>query len=384
MAVRHFGSMSSSMRWWFATLLGCIGALALESYAFWGKWLAYPHVFSKLLCMLLIFGAYVYYRRNPVVGIGELLAWVPIVVVLNLVVYHPESLTVGGFLNHERGVSVTSAFLLVLPAVYFFNRYLTGGSMLLLICFFATCGLVVFLQHRTVWVSTAVALALNLLLLRKTAGIRLDSQRLLPMFLLPTIVILLGGMAAIAENPLVVDKLAENIADIQNPDKQGTGSWRLLQYESYVPYLEKYPIAGMRLEGFELPIQFYSPDSGEPVWDNFTGHHFHSFYLDRLFYFGYLGLALTIAVPAVLLIRRVFRSEPFTPDAAALVAYSLCSFLYGISYDWPIAHYALLGLALAVISPLPKRQPITPSAMPASPPPVSSAPAYASVSAPST
>jgi hypothetical protein len=103
----------------------------------------------------------------------------------------------------------------------------------------------------------------------------------------------------------------------------------------------------MRLKGFELPIQFYHSNTGEAVWINGTGHHFHSFYVDRLFYFGLLGLLLAVGPPIYLVIKRLRQPEPMTLEAVTLVAYACGALVYGVSYNWPDYYLGLLGLALA-------------------------------------
>lgn len=49
---RYYRYFQPVVRAWLWVLLGCIGALALESYALWHSWARYPHVFSKLTALL--------------------------------------------------------------------------------------------------------------------------------------------------------------------------------------------------------------------------------------------------------------------------------------------------------------------------------------------
>ncbi|GAB2779034.1 hypothetical protein HNQ93_001557 [Hymenobacter luteus] len=355
----YFRYLSPVMRRWLLVTLAATAALALESYNGWGTPLVYPHVFAKLLILLPIFALYAYYRRHPLplpLFMGLLLGGL----VINLAFYHPEALSVSAFLENERGFDVTSAFLLLLPALYHFNHYLTRGGLLRLAVFFLILGLIVFLQHRTVWLTTALALALNGLLVAagRVAGARLSMPRLLPVVLMPLIAGLLGGAALVLDNPQVLRRLETSLEDIEHADKQGTGSWRLHQIETYLPFVEEHPVAGMRLEGFELPVQFYG-DGDTPVWADRTGHHFHSFYLDRLFYFGVLGLLLVLAVPIGQLWKRARQPVPFSGATAAFVCYAGCSLLYGVSYDWPPYLYGLLGLTLALAAPAPIAAPAT-------------------------
>jgi len=355
----YFRYLSPVMRRWLLVTVAATGLLALESYNGWGTPMVYPHVFAKLTILLPIFALFAYYRCHAL-PVSLLMFLALLGLTANLAVYHPEALSLSAFLENERGFQVTSALLLLLPALYYFNQYLTRGGLLRLGVFFVILALIVFLQHRTVWLTTALALVVNglLIVFRRVEGIQLTPNRLLPILLLPLVVGSLGGAAVVLDNPQVLKKLEESVSDIENADKQGTGSWRLKQIEAYQPFVEENPVAGLRLEGFELPIQFYG-DGDAPIWRDRTGHHFHSFYLDRLFYFGLLGLLLVVAVPIGLLVRRVRQPVPFSPTTAALVSFISCTLLYGFSYDWPPYLYALLGLTLVAAFPLPYMAPTT-------------------------
>ncbi|MCB2407990.1 O-antigen ligase family protein [Hymenobacter lucidus] len=385
--VRSWRWFSPGMWRWLILAVLSMAALVLESYADWGTWMVYPHVLGKLTPFLVLFGAYAYYRRYGIPPLGFVMSAVPVMVVLNIILYHPATFTLGGFLGHERGVDTTSAFLLVLPAVYFLNRYLVGNSWLFLFYFFADLGVIIFLQHRTVWLSTGLALLLNLLLVARASTTSLRLRRFLPILALPLLFGLLGGLTMVLNNPDVLKKLNNNVEDISNSESQGTGSWRLQQFEAYEPFIREYPIAGMRLKGFELPIQFFDKTSGAPVWPNYTGHHFHSFYVDRLFYFGFLGLLLAIAPIVLLVVRCLKQARPLPLDTIALVAYAGCGLLYGVSYDWPFYFFGVIGFTMAAVE-VAALEPVAPPApRPASPaaepffstPTAPSRPAHASV-----
>lgn len=348
----YFRYLSPVMRKWLLVVLAATAALALESYNGWGTPMVYPHVFAKLMALLPIFGLFAYYRCHPLPA-PVLMVLLLAGLVINLAFYHPDALSLSAFLENERGFDVTSAFLLLLPALYYFNQYLSRGGLLRLGVFFVLLALIVFLQHRTVWLTTAMALVLNgaFVLMGRVEGARLSTSRLLPVLLMPLVLGLIGGAAVVLDNPKVLRKLESSVEDIENADKQGTGSWRLQQFETYQPFVEEHPVLGMRLEGFELPMQFYG-DGDHPVWADHTGHHFHSFYLDRLFYFGVLGLLLVLVVPIGQLWQRVRQRVPFSPTTAAFVSYASSALLYGISYDWPPYLYGVIGLTLALAAPV--------------------------------
>ncbi len=361
------------MRRWFLLVAAGLGALALESYAGWNSWMVYPHVFGKYLVLIHVFAIYAFHRRFGPPPFGLLMAVILLGLGLNLACYHPDALSLSAFLSNERGFDSTSAMLLLLPTLYYLNQYLTRGGLWRLMTFFGGVALIVFLQHRSVWLSMGAALALNAVLLAtgRVAGARLSSARLLPMALVPLFVLLSGGLAAVS-NPRVLKRLEASIDDIQHADRQGTGSWRLDQLNAYLPFIEAHPIAGMRLEGFELPVQFFrlANDGGSsvPVWQGRTGHHFHSFYVDRLFYFGIVGLALTLLVPLLLLVRRVLSPVPLPPASAACIVFSLSTLVYGFSYDWPLYFLGVLGLSLAAAAE-PSRVVVPPALAPVPPPP---------------
>lgn len=359
LTVLYYRYMEVAMQRWLLVMGAALGALALESYAGWHTWMVYPHVFGKFLIMIHLFSVYGFTRRFGMPPLGLLVGVILAGLLANLVFFHPDSLSMSAFVANERGFTSTGAMLMLLPTLYYFNQYLTVGGLARLLMFFMCAALIIFLQHRSVWISMGVALALNsaLLALKRVEGARLSSARLMPMFLIPVFVAISGGVVVLSD-PHVVKRLETSLEDIMHADKQGTGSWRLQQFESYKPFLKEYPIAGMRLKGFELPMQFYSFGTDEPVWKDRTGHHFHSFYVDRLFYFGGLGLLLTVLVPVLLLGRRLLSPAPLPPGSVALVLFSLSTLIYGISYDWAMYFFALLGLSLAAAAE-PSRVPVT-------------------------
>ena len=374
-----FRYMAPLMKRWLVVVVVALGALALESYGGWGSWMVYPHVFAKVLILVHVFAIYGLYRRYGLPPMGLLMGLVLVALVINLVYCHSDALSVSSFLNNERGVDVTAPMLLLLVTLYYFNQYLTTGRMPQLLAFLFGVVVIIFLQHRSVWISMAVALTINLalLMLHRVEGARLSSSRLLPIFLIPLFVLISGGLAAVSD-PHVLRRLEASIDDIQHADKQGTGSWRLDQFKAYLPYIEDHPIIGMRLKGFELPVQFYrlADDGGSevPVWPDRTGHHFHSFYIDRLFYFGVAGLLLTLLVPVLLLVRRLLSPVPLPPASAACIVFSLSTLAYSFSYDWPLYFLGVLGLSLAAAAQ-PSRVAVRPPQAPV-PVPAPAVPGY--------
>jgi hypothetical protein len=361
--LRYYRYLEPVMRMWFFVVIGYMMFLSLESYGIWGSWMKYPHVLSKLLKLLPIFGIYAFYRRYPEPPYRLLVAVLFPTMLVTLVVFFPEALSLGSFLETERGFSVVSAYLILFFGLFCLNWYISRNSFVCGLTFLLCVVLIIFLQHRTVWVCMALAVSINILLLIfRVPEVRAIGQRMMVLGGLGLALGLTSGMAVVLDNPDVLKKLAKSIADIQNPTTQGTGTFRMMQYESYMPLVEQRPLAGWRLKGFEVPIQFYSPDSGEPYWPDYTGHHFHSLYLDRLFYFGIIGVLMLLLLPIVVIGKRLLQTSQLSVETAALLAFTATSPVFGLSYDWPIYMYGVIGLVLAITAPMP-----APAALPTAP-----------------
>ena len=360
--------MEPLIRKWMYVVLACIGGLMLESYADQGSWMAYPHVFSKLFVLLIMFGVYAFHRRFGLPSMSQLIGALVFVLLANLLVFHRDSLSLSAFAENERGFGSAAAYLFVPVTLYCLNRYLTHGNILMLLSFFVCLPLIIFLQHRSVWIATAIAVPLDLLLLLRTPGAKFSFTKVVMLVGLPAILGSLGVTMVVLNNPEVVTRMQTNVEDMANADKQGTGSWRLKQIESYMPLVYERPVAGWRLEGFEVPMQFYDPSNDQPMWADHTGHHFHNFYLDRAYYFGILGIVMVLLVPLIRVGQRLLQRGPMRADTAALIAYFGCLLVFGASFDWSTYHFGLLGLLLAAVAepePAPRAQP-----QPTSPTPV--------------
>jgi hypothetical protein len=342
--------MEPLIRKWMYVVLACIGGLMLESYADQGSWMAYPHVFSKLFVLLIMFGIYAFHRRFGLPSMSQLIWALVFVLLANLLVFHRDSLSLSAFAENERGFGSAAAYLFVPVTLYCLNRYLTHGNILMLLSFFVCLPLIIFLQHRSVWIATAIAVPLDLLLLLRTPGAKFSFTKVVMLVALPAILGSLGVTMVVLNNPEVVTRMQTNVEDMANADKQGTGSWRLKQIESYMPLVYDRPVAGWRLEGFEVPMQFYDPSNDQPMWADRTGHHFHNFYLDRAYYFGIIGILMVLLVPLIRVGQRLLQRGPMRADTALLIAYFGCLLAFGASYDWSTYHFGLLGLLLAALA----------------------------------
>jgi hypothetical protein len=331
-------------------LLGLVyfGFLVAESTFFYNSYFIYPHVFSKILELFLVFLMYVFFKDTDEKGFNIVAYLICVAAILNIVIYHAEILSISAFLNTERGLGAPSAFLLLVPTLFFFNKYFENKSTLFLILFFVNISLIAFLQHRSVWIATAVALFINVLLFKK-AGFKISGQLYAPLIFIPVLGCFLLFSIIFSGNPEIIEKIKDRADDIVNYKTEGTGSWRYQQFESYLPFIKDNLFFGMRFEGFELPIQFYHLEAGTPNFNDGTGHHFHSYYVDKLFYFGIAGLLILLA-PVFYIISKTFKKKSLSPVQLTLICFCISGVFYGISYDWPSFYMGFVGITIAYLN----------------------------------
>lgn len=345
---RYLRGMARVMFW---ATVAATGLLAVESYWFYDTPMVYPHVFQKLLVLFAIPAFYGFYARMGRITLADIIPLVWLALALNLALVNSESLSVGAFLAHNRGLFASSVYLLMLPLLYHFNVYLAQRQTRHLLLFFLAAFAIFFFQHRTVWVTSAVALTLNALLILRAAPTRLAGTALPMLMGIPLLVVSLAASFILVSYPEVMAKLAANFSDIENHSTQGTGEWRAIQFDSYWPFVQDHPVLGMRLAGFELPVQFYNPESNMPFFEDGHGHNLHSFYLETLFYFGAVGLLLFV-LPHLYVARQLLRRVPASPEALTWAILIITNLVYAYSYCLPSFFYGLIGFGLLRITQL--------------------------------
>lgn len=341
-----FWKLSPFLQKWALVGFGFLAYMVLESFYLYGKLIVFPHVFSKMLVMFVLLFLYPFFRGANPNQLKRIVYLICLVFFLHLLLFKRDIINIASFVNTERGFNAPSVYLLLLPCLYFINRYLLNRSFYHLFGFFVILFFIFFLQHRTVWIATALALVLNFILLKTKSATPVRAGTFLPVLLIPLLTIFIASSLVIAENPEFVDKLVKRVEDITNVQEQGTGSWRLDQFASYWPYIEQHFIAGMRYSGFELPIQFYQNNMAR--FEDNTGHHFHSMYVDKLFYFGLIGLGFFL-LPLGYLIFRIIRKPVLSLNQMVIATFAITGLGYGLSYDWPIFFYGFVGIALAYL-----------------------------------
>jgi len=345
----YFKRMSSYMRVAFALTTLYVFALTFESKYFYNSFMVYPHVFQKILLYYNVFFIYTFYKGNYYLKFSHVVYFILLGFILNVLIINPDALSISSFTNHHRGVWSSSIYMLVLPFFYFITKYFYKGGIYSLFMAFFTLFSIFFFQHRTVWVTTSVMIAIYYLLIRFKAQKKINYiQKLTPVV---TVILALGIISSaflFSQHPEIIEKVQESFSDIENYDSQGTGGWRMTQIKSYLPFIQDNFVFGMRFEGFELPIQFYRDDIDAPVFEDGNGHFFHSFYLEIFFYLGLVGMILFL-IPTLYAIVKGLRMKGLTTNQIILFTFVCSGFIFGLSYVVPPFYYAGIGWCIAAL-----------------------------------
>jgi hypothetical protein len=322
--------------------------LVFESYFSYRSFFIYPHVFFKIMCLFISSAIFLFYYKRTNVNLTPIMNLLLFAILMQIAM-KPSMLSSDAFVHHERGMVSEEVYMLLVPALFFFNRYIVEFDNASLFKFLILSFILVFFQHRTVYVAATAAFAFNMFILYRQNMLNL--KRALPTSLLLVFVGVFTIAMAFTYFPEALEKLNQEVSNILNPeeDTTGSGSWRMLQYESYWPYVTSHLFDGMRFSGFELPIQFYHPDANIPYFEDGTGHHFHSFYYDRTFYLGLVGLVIFLIIMLYPVVNVFKFRLHFNIDQLSIVSYTISGFFFGISYDLPTYFWVFVGLTLAFV-----------------------------------
>jgi O-antigen ligase len=236
----------------------------------------------------------------------------------------------------------------MISLLYFFNKYFYNKKFINILIFFVILTLIVFSNQRTVWASTLMGFLLNIIFISRS-NFRIDMGALTPVLLMVSIVVIIVSTVIITNEEIMAtfEKRIKGFTHADNDDEGGTAAWRRQQWESYLPVVEQNLLLGLRLKGFEYPVLFYHFEGS--MWEN-TGHHFHSYYLDKLFYFGIAGLLMSIVPLYFYILKLIFFVRKFIISEQIILASYIMTFgVFGIGYDVPFSIYGLVGLGLAYL-----------------------------------
>ena len=344
-----FKKLSPFLRKVFLWTMAFVLFLCLESFYRYGNFFTYPHVFGKLFVLFSCTAIYIFFRGAKEWVFTVSLFSIAVVFLADILIYYPTVFTLNSFMNVERGLHAGCVSLLMSVWIYTFNTYLIQKKPWWLIAFFTFTACILFLNHRTVWLSSTSALVLSLIVNQAKGKEKYPAAVFTPLLMIPGLAVMLIFAYVFSEKPEILKFISQRISDITNIEDQGTGSWRLEQWLSYWPYIKEHPWFGMRFEGYELPVQFFAQQNGKQVFEQNTGHHFHSFYVDNVFYVGVVGMVILGAVFIYPLYRVMTLPIKMPLRLVALSCWTLVALQYGLSYPIDDFHFAIAGFTMAGI-----------------------------------
>ncbi|HEY0041378.1 MAG TPA: O-antigen ligase family protein [Flavisolibacter sp.] len=243
----------------------------------------------------------------------------------------------GPFSGDSRVMHASHVFMMIVPLLWYLHQYLLNRRMKYLLPFLFVVVVIILHQHRSVWSSALLSLALyffiamrnRLVNLGKTAGLFVNGVLLsaLVLFFVSNLV------------PGFLDFLSERFSEIFNPAKEGsTGNFRIEQREVYGAMFLQRPIFGWSFEGFEMENPLVD------WWPSGTGQHFHEGYMEMLFYHGILGLLLKYGV--LLYIAWKSFSRRLSEQSVILIAFCVAALLFSFNYVLPMVFWAFVGMCL--------------------------------------
>lgn len=241
--------------------------------------------------------------------------------------------------SESRTVMSNEALYLVIPCLYYLMTFMKGHRVVYLLLVLFTFALIVFLLHRSVISAAIVAIGAvtGLAMVGKLPSSSFPMGRTMGTFAI-LLVLLAPALAMMPGNK--VNAFLENIGGILDPKEDNTGSWRLEQSEYYLSQIPDKPMLGWRYEGYdrgEIMVNEDFPEKGTII---------HSQYIDMLYNYGAVGLAINMLIILGTLTAMYRRNRTFTTEQTVLFGFLISGLIYGVSYQLPVFFWGYVGLAM--------------------------------------
>ncbi len=317
-------------------LLGVIG-LVLESKYEYGQFVYSYFVIKRFAYCGLALMAYAVATQA-----GELkIQWVNYLI---FAFYIINQLFLGQIFSYNltsdsRTVTSNEALYLVIPCLYYLMMYMKDRKVSDLLWMLFTFAFIVFLLHRSVISAAIVAIGVvaGLSIVGKLPAGGFPVGRTLGTFVV-LLILLAPALAVMPGNK--VNAFMENIGGILDPKEDNTGSWRLEQSEYYLSKIPDKPILGWRYVGYDNGEIMENEDFPE------KGTIIHSQYIDMLYNYGAVGLAINLLIILGTLLALYRRNKVFSIEQTVLFGFLVSGLIYAVSYQLPVFFWGFVGLAM--------------------------------------
>ncbi|MBL7068837.1 MAG: O-antigen ligase family protein [Candidatus Omnitrophica bacterium] len=317
-----------------------------ESFIRYGSIMAYPHIILVLSCFfyVILFYSFLSKRINLPLFLERLCYLLCGFVYLQQVLARTSIIPY--FFDASVMQRVTHAmpiFSLLFCTIFFISKYIRRPKLYLLPIIGINLIIILIENHRSVWTATIAALLVFTYMILKA---KKESVKII-YFLLVMLAIFIVAMylLAFAEGrySTYLSFMKERFEEIYKFRQiRGTGMFRYIQYEYYLPYIKENLLFGMRFKGFELPGVY------EHAFERVSGHHFHSGYLTVLFYHGLFGFYLLYG-PIIYYIFSFFKQRKYYTENIALFAFIVSGLVFSLAYELRFFYFAVLGIGFALL-----------------------------------
>ncbi|MCX3264044.1 O-antigen ligase family protein [Pedobacter agri] len=243
----------------------------------------------------------------------------------------------GPFSGDSRVIHARSIFMMILPLLWFLNKYLKERVTSALLWFLFCVIVIVIHQHRSVWASSLFSLGIYFFIVVRNRIISLSKT--LKIFFSAALGILLLAFVISQLFPDMLTFFGERFSEILDPTREdGTGKFRADQRRVYFPMVLERPFFGWTFEGFEMKNPLVD------WWPEKTGQHFHEGFMEMLFYHGFLGLILKYFYLLYLGFKAFFRN--LDEKSGILIAFTLAGLIFSFSYVLPLIFWGVVGICL--------------------------------------
>lgn len=248
--------------------------------------------------------------------------------------------------SESRTVMSNEALYLVIPCLYYLMTFMKGHRTVYLLLVLFTFALIVFLLHRSVISAAIIGIGAvaGLSMVGKLPASSFPMGRTMGTFAI-LLILLAPALAMMPGNK--VNAFLENIGGILDPKEDNTGSWRLEQSEYYLGQIPDKPMLGWRYEGYdrgEIMVNEDFPEKGTII---------HSQYIDMLYNYGAVGLAINLLIILGTLTAMYVRNRTFTLEQTVLFGFLFSGLVYAVSYQLPVFFWGFVGLGMYYARKLP-------------------------------
>ena len=246
------------------------------------------------------------------------------------------------FIGANTNLLVAWAFVLLLP--FFVFEEIKKHKFLIYIVFGLLLASIVVPQTRSVWMATAVGIAMVIVFVGfrfarrglPLQGIFLANLVFLLVILIPLIAGLIGGE--------LVNQIVQSASFIRNPTSDPTGYWRLLGWQQELERAMQQPFLGQGLGG-------YSEWFDGQKWQQVAVHNGYIMHFSK---FGILGLALLFIalISWYKEVRKYIHLEKEGHYKLLASGFQICVFMdlvFAFFYDFTIFFWILVAIGTALV-----------------------------------